>query len=89
MPGRLCSACGRPLAEHEEGPKRLVVQPGLRGRGRLPIRRQRTYGCRVRLIQQSPISGIVSVPASGQRLAILNTRYVHESRFEGDLKPDA
>jgi hypothetical protein len=78
--GRICNACGRRLDEHERASRKVLV-PRHRGRGRLALVKQNVYGCRVRLIQQSPITGAVSVPESAQRSKLLDTRYVHESRF--------
>lgn len=84
--GRICNACGRRLDEHERGPRVMVIGRS-RGRARFPAVKVTPYGCRVRLIQQSPVTGGVSVPATGQRSKPLNTRYVHESRLQpgGDL----
>jgi len=85
---RYCRRCGRPLdgEHHTEGRKALV--PTRRGRGRVQYRLQRTFDCRLRLIQRSPVSGEVSVPERPQRLKALQTAYVHEDRFKpgGDLQ---
>lgn len=45
------------------------------------------YACRVRLVATSPVTGKTLTPQSPQRITELDTRYVHVSRFEGDLRP--
>lgn len=97
---RICKSCNRPLdAEHHDllrypddhpdkaGEVVKVPMVVRRGRGRLGIQMIRRYGCRVRLIATSPVTGKTLVPTHPQRLlAAGGARYVHESRFKnGDL----
>lgn len=91
---RFCRACGRPLEEpdhelirypeghkHEGKPVKQVVIGG-RGRGRFPVRKQRVWRCRVRLVGKSPTTGRRLVPSNPQREAALGMpAYVHEDRL--------
>lgn len=87
---RWCPRCNRPLDEtgHDRADPPDAVVPARRGRCRFGVQRVRRWACRVRLIATSPVTGKTLVPDSPQRLAILDTRYVHADRLErGDLKP--
>lgn len=77
---RFCTACGRALTSEEHdiaryaddhdkhpGEERRDVVVISRGRGRLGVRKQRRFGCRVRLTGTSPSSGRRLVPSSPQR----------------------
>ena len=95
---RFCH-CGRPLdgpdAEkyHEVEKPRVgpVFEIAASGRVRPTMRRHKQRSCKMRLIATSPVTGKTLVPGGGrfapQRTTELNTRYVHESRFQpgGDL----
>lgn len=88
---RICTRCNRPLdpEHHVEGPPSLQILADPRARGtRRLARRLKTWGCKMRLITTSPVTGKVLAANSGQRLnAAGDTRYVHEARFKGDLAP--
>ncbi len=95
---RICHRCNRPLdgehhdiLRHEDGPNKgkpirrtMIVR---RGRGRVGVQKVTVYGCKVRLVATSPVTGKTLVPSHPQRISELDTRYVHEDRFKGDLKP--
>jgi hypothetical protein len=87
---RWCPRCNRPLdaTGHDPADPPSAVVPVRRGRGRLGVQRVRRWTCRVRLVATSPATGKTLAPNTPQRLAILDTRYVHVDRLEkGDLKP--
>jgi hypothetical protein len=100
---RICTRCNRELNEQEhdvlrypddykdEAKRGKVMKVPMvtnRGRGRIGIQMIRRYGCRVKLIATSPVTGKTLVPSHPQRLlAAGGARYVHESRFDNDLKP--
>jgi hypothetical protein len=86
---RYCRACGEPL--NEDGHtvtrgRRLVVVPG-RSRPSLAVRPGKSYACKVRLIAESPGTGKVFVPNTGDRMKRINNRFVAERRLAegGDL----
>lgn len=79
---RICHRCNRPLdAEHHDvdrypddhkdaalrGQPRKRIILASRGRGRFGIRKVMVYGCRVRLVADSPTTGRRLAPASPQR----------------------
>lgn len=100
---RICNRCGRKLTpeehdvlrypdDYKDKAKRGTIQKvtvGMRrGRGRLGFQKVRLYGCRVRLIATSPVTGKTLAPAHPQRLAAAGyARYVHVSSFDHELKP--
>lgn len=60
-----------------EGEHRRVAVPMRRGRGRVGIGQVRRYGCRVRLVARSPVTGKTLVATHPQRLAAAgNAAYV-------------
>jgi hypothetical protein len=93
---RICTRCNRELENEEfhEIVEPIQSLPDIVGwfkghpvRKAEPNRGRRFYGCKVKLIATSPISGDVLLPNSPQRTIETDTKYVHASRFEGDLKP--
>lgn len=79
---RYCRSCGRPLTDefHDTGRAAGPMVDGLTasGRPRVAERKHRVYGCRVKLVATSPVSGRTLRPNSPQRIKELDTRYVPE-----------
>jgi len=96
---RICTRCNRPLrdeAYHDTVEYGVAAPPIVGWYQGHPVYdvpegdlkpRFRQYVCKMRLVATSPVSGKTLVPNSPQRITETDTRYVHEARFEGDLKP--
>lgn len=87
-----CRACGLPLDEdHHDvvrvGPLETFPFRGFKNGQRQRLTyvrrpRKRVYGCRVRLVATSPISGKTLTPGSPQRIKEVDTRYVRTELLE-------
>lgn len=97
---RTCTRCNRPLTDPEfhDIEEAGTAPPRIAGwfkghpvfdipEGWEPKPRFRGYSCKVRLVGTSPTTGKTIVPRTPQRIEESDARYVHETRFEGDLKP--
>lgn len=78
---RICPLCNRPKDEdhHDlvEVPILDEISGGITGWRKAPPGWPNRYACRVKLVATSPTTGKTLTPADPQRIAELDTRYVH------------
>jgi hypothetical protein len=86
---RICRTCGRAKTEEEHDIAQVVtgIKDGEPEFGPAPKGWPNRWVCKTRLVATSPVSGKLFPVDHPQRRKGLDVRHVHESRFEGDLKP--